>query len=377
MKIIYLTTAVREEDFNAFLPRLHPAPNPSNQNFHYRLIQALGSGKDQVEVLSMVPFSSGKDHELLPDKDNFHYLNYPDNPLTAFPSRATHLKRMGLSLSKDPATYILFDALNARLAIAATRLAKKLDATLVAILTDNPNNFVKHERMHNRLIFSLASKADACLALSQGLVKVYGFSKKPHFVFEGVVDKPTTQKGRFLKGSYLYFSGALQEQYGSKALIEAYIKTQPSYDLVIAGHHEDEAYFTLLLRQHSRIHFLGQISRQDNAALEGNAALVINPRPFHEAWDKECVPSKMLEYLASGAPILSTRHTTLMSLFPNDVNWLKETDEKAIEAFFRSHLDENRKLADLLPNHAQAKVLARYGYKALGGQIHDFLASLN
>jgi hypothetical protein len=66
-----------------------------------------------------------------------------------------------------------------------------------------------------------------------------------------------------------------------------------------------------------------------------------------------------------------------MSLFPNDVNWLKETDEKAIEAFFRSHLDENRKLADLLPNHAQAKVLARYGYKALGGQIHDFLASLN
>jgi glycosyltransferase involved in cell wall biosynthesis len=377
MKILYLTTALRDEDYNAFLPLLHPAPNPSNQNFHYRLIQALSSGKDQVEVLSMIPFSSGKEHTLLPDKDNFHYLNYPDNPLMAFPSRATQLKRMGLSLTKDPATYVLFDALNVRLAIAALRLNKKLKATSVAILTDNPNNFVKVERIHSRLIFQLAEKADACLALSQGLLKAYSFQKKPHFIFEGVVDKPSTSKGRFLKGSYLYFSGSLMERYGIKNLIEAYIKAQPSYDLVIAGHHDDSDYYTLLERSHSRIHFLGQVTREENNALEANAALLINPRPYHEKLDKESVPSKLLEYLASGAPILSTRHSTLMSLFPNDVNWLEESDSKAIEAFFRSHLDENRRFKNLVPNKAQSKVLARYSYKVIGTSIHDFLISLN
>jgi glycosyltransferase involved in cell wall biosynthesis len=377
MKILYLTTALRDEDYNAFLPQLHPAPNPSNQNFHYRLIQALSSGKDQVEVLSMVPFSSGKEHTLIPDQDNFHYQNYPDNPLMAFPSRASHLKKMGLSLSKDPATYILFDALNVRLSIAANNLAKKLKATSVAILTDNPNNFVKHERIHNRLIFQLAEKADACLALSAGLVKAYAFQKKPHFVFEGVVDKPSTQKGRFLKGSYLYFSGSLMEQYGVKNLINAYIKAQPSYDLVIAGHHDDSNYYTLLERSHSRIHFIGQVTSEENNALEANAALLINPRPYHEKLDKESVPSKLLEYLASGAPILSTHHSALMSLFPKDVNWIEESDEKAIETFFRQHLDENRRLTKLVPNKAQAKVLARYNYKTIGSQIHDFLISLN
>jgi hypothetical protein len=41
MKILYLTTALLDEDYNALLNKGYAMSNPSNQNFHSRLIDAL------------------------------------------------------------------------------------------------------------------------------------------------------------------------------------------------------------------------------------------------------------------------------------------------------------------------------------------------
>ena len=79
----------------------------------------------------------------------------------------------------------------------------------------------------------------------------------------------------------------------------------------------------------------------------------------------------------SGTPILSVRHTRLQELFPSDVNWLQDGNEKELADFFKNHLDEQGHFKNLCPNRAKEKALILYGTKALGLRLYDFLTSLN
>jgi hypothetical protein len=104
---------------------------------------------------------------------------------------------------------------------------------------------------------------------------------------------------------------------------------------------------------------------------------VINPRPYDEKLDQESVPSKLLEYLASGSPILSSRHSALQKEFPTDINWLSDSSLQGLTSWFKGHLDEKKRLKDVLPNHGAEKVLSLYGQTIIGKTIYDFLNSLN
>ena len=56
MRIIYFTTAQDEKDYRSFMNLWKIALNPSNQNFHNKLIRALAI-ENKVDVISIRPFS--------------------------------------------------------------------------------------------------------------------------------------------------------------------------------------------------------------------------------------------------------------------------------------------------------------------------------
>lgn len=376
MRVIYLTTSLDDPAFDSFYHDLSAKPNPSNQNLHYRLISSLLEAKVKVDVVSLVPISGGKEYPNIDDEGIYHYLNYPDNPLSRFPSRAYQLTKIGLSLPKEKDTIILYDSLNLKLAKAAFSLSKKLSCPVVAILTDNPFNFVKASSIYANKVFEYVKKATASIALNEGLLKAFSMKKKPHVLFEGIVDEPVIGHTTYKKGSYIYYAGSFYPKYGLNNLIKAYKNIHPDYDLVLSGHHADMDYLNSVLYGETRIYYLGQQSRKKNLLLEKDAALLVNPRPYDKKLDEESIPSKLLEYLASGTCILSTKQTALMNLFKNDVNWLNDDDEEGLESYLRKHLTSNGKLKNLKPNNAQKEILSLYGRKAIGKKVQLFLTSL-
>jgi glycosyltransferase involved in cell wall biosynthesis len=374
MRIIYLTTSLQDEDYNAWGLGTDNLPNPSNQNFHSRLIRALMT-KDDVQVISLVPKTAKG--TLFLDSNNYHYVNYPANLLLALQSQIKEIKTIGKELGKNQDSLIVFDSLNLKLCHSAHSLSKKLGCPSAAILTDNPKNISESPIFYQSLLLPQVKKAHGFLSLSDGLLEAFNVKNKPHFVFEGIVEESHAKTIPFAKGSFLYFAGALKEKYGIKDLIGAYFQARPDYDLVIAGHSNQDPYFAEIEENNVRVHFLGQVSKDENASFEENAALLINPRRFNETLDKESVPSKMLEFLMSGSPILSTPHTKLQEIFPDDVNWLQESGENALQKWFENHLDQKKKLMNIKPNNAKKRTLELYGLESLGSKLHCFLASLN
>lgn len=56
MRIIYFTTALSKNEYNEYTKLWKISPNPSNQNFHNKLIRSL-SINNKVDVISIRPFS--------------------------------------------------------------------------------------------------------------------------------------------------------------------------------------------------------------------------------------------------------------------------------------------------------------------------------
>ena len=373
MNILYLTSAMEDADYTDLLNEGYALNNPSNQNFHDKLIRAL-SLKNELVVFSFLSRScQGAD---IKDNKPYHYLA----PQSVFADLLGAKKRAAIHQSKllltEGVDIILFDALNRVAGNVAIALAKKRKVPAVAIVTDNPKNLSSTPYFYLSAFRKNVKNASAIITLSAGLLSTLGLTEKPHFIFSGIVEEPQSQKRLFPAGSYFYFGGALLPRYGVLNLLQAYEETKPDYDFVIAGHQSPSEEFLAFLRKDPRIHFLGQVSKEENYDLESHAALLVNPRPYTSKLDQESIPSKLLEYLATTTPILSTIHTGLQQEFPSDVHWLSDSSEAGIKSFFLAHMNAEKKLSGLQANLGKTKVLAHYGLEPIGQAIQTFLQAV-
>jgi hypothetical protein len=120
MKILYLTTALLDEDYNALLNKGYAMSNPSNQNFHSRLIDAL-KAQGPISVISLVPFLFS-DITLL-DSGVFTYINSHGKFLDKISGRNRSLRSShGTKDRSRGADVLLYDSLNVHLGQVAVSL---------------------------------------------------------------------------------------------------------------------------------------------------------------------------------------------------------------------------------------------------------------
>ena len=157
------------------------------------------------------------------------------------------------------------------------------------------------------------------------------------------------------------------------ALISEHIKNK----LVIAGTGPLDKYIEQMAESDYRILYLSQLSKDKNVAYLRNSIANINPRPLNPKLDKESVPSKLLEYLSIGTPVISTKYPKLYGLFKDDVTWIDGNDVEsmrmALESYNVDHQEQYLKKAAT----ARRKVFEFYGLNVQAESIDHFLAEVN
>jgi len=372
MKIIYLTTSLEKNDFEAFAKGTSALPNPASQNFHRRLIETLNL-QNEVEMVSLVPSKTASN---LHSGSHYHYVASPNGLFHSVFSRSKALAKEASQLFPDEEPIIVFDPLNISLGRAAQILARKRGLKRIAVLTDNPCNLSITSSLYAWGVFRYSRCVDGSIALTKSLVLVYHLIDKPHAIILGIATSEG-KKDETPKGRYIYFGGALYERYGVTDLLKAFIRAKPDYDLFISGHGPVSQEIIFVSKANPRIHFLGQVSALDNAALEEGASLLVNPRRNNPKIDLESVPSKMFEYLSTTSPILSTPSPYFLDEYPNDINWVNNSGAKALELFMLEHLDKNGNFVNLTPNHAREKILASHGKEATAEKCQRLITDLN
>lgn len=151
-------------------------------------------------------------------------------------------------------------------------------------------------------------KYDKIVALSPNM-KCYATDKQEFTVSHGclkwnVYENFTAPKKK--EKVQFMFSGLLAPVTGADLLIEAlkYIHSE-NIRIVVTGKGRTEIENTL--KEDSRVDFLGFVSREQYISLLQEADVLINPRNMNLPENVNNFPSKMLEFLASGRKIISTR----------------------------------------------------------------------
>ena len=385
MNVIVLTSSMADADFNEFSRTARIKPNPSNQNFYNKLIKSL-SFYNNVSVLSLRPFVKGMfDDDYLDSRDGNdgtikYYYPYIKASKSFKVSKQTE-EIMGtfdrLVTEQGYKSFILVvDTLRYSLLKATKEIVKKYNCKVVGVVTDNPSNLSGASPSYISAIKRLTSNFDGYIALTESLNRVINIKKRPSLITEGIVED-IEESPKLPIGDYLFFGGALYDRFGVRRMLDAFHKSNSNYKLVIAGSGEVAKYIYDLCEKDRRILYLGLLDKDTLYKLEQHAVMNINPRPYDWKLDRESVPSKLLEYFASGAPVMSTKHSKLQEAFYNSAIWLEDDSEKglqrAIESLDTMDHEELKKRAIT----ARVKVYELYGLRSQGESFTHFINSIN
>lgn len=379
MNIIYFTTAQNKEDFSSYLKLWKTPINLSNQTFHNKFIRSLAINS-RVNVISIRPFSrkncdakylkAGTREE---ENINWHYLKVNGKKISSLSRYIVQIKKLFKLFPRN--SVIITDTINPTVLYLASYFKKKYKMPAIGICTDSPSNIAGTSKAYTMLLLKLANNLDGYITLTSGLNDFFNDQNKPFLIIEGLVEDEINNNVKINNyGKYIFYCGALSEKYGIYKFIEFYQKYIVSdIKLVLCGHHVDEDRLNNIIKNDNRIIFLGSITNEEAQEYERKAWCNINPRPFTEDLDRFSIPSKVLEYLNSGAPTISVRNTKLQKYFNPYAIWIKNCEiEDFIDAFqkLNSFTESDIKL---MVDGAKKQVKDYYSLTALNNKLDSFL----
>lgn len=379
MKIIYFTTAQTEKDYRTFINKWRIALNASNQNFHNKMIRCLAIN-NEVHVISIRPFSLSNmkvvklGKETIKDGNiTWHYLERSGGKLFRTLTIVPQVKKILKNLDLKDAIFVT-DTINPSVSRAVEGALKKYNRPVIGLCTDSPSNISGTKRSYTLYLLDKTSKYQGYVALTEGLNYLFNPDGKPSYIVEGLVEEKTFPKTNELKPEYFFFGGALMERYGVYQLIEAYkILNLKNTDLYICGHHLDKNMYREATSGYPRIRFLGLLPVNKVMEYEHDAIACINPRPFTEDLDRFSIPSKTLEYMSMGVPVISVKNTILMEKFPKEVIWVESANESDIVHAMKQLLNMSYEERDALAEKAKNRVLELYSLENVAKNIQPFL----
>lgn len=221
---------------------------------------------------------------------------------------------------QDEETVLLLYSINSYVTDAIIPLKKKYpNVTIAAIITDliddafnykTNNTFLKRIQVKREIKaqkesykhidnFILLTKA-----MEERIPEAIGHSCVVEGISDRSLDDDIPQKVDDGVRSLLY-TGTLQKYVGIDDFVDAFVRTtDANYRLIICGAGPSEQYIKEQASKDKRITYKGVVPRDEALALQQKATIVINPRKPTEEITKYSFPSKTIEYLSSGTPMI-------------------------------------------------------------------------
>lgn len=159
-----------------------------------------------------------------------------------------------------------------------------------------------------RISYYVVNRADSIVAITADMLDKFEPSIAK-VVIEGIADPQyvaLTGGGRRKK--YFLYTGTLDVRYGIRNLLDSFLAAGiDDYELHICGDGDDRAYVESVAARVEGVKYFGQLDRIAVLKLQRDASLLINPRGNDSEYTRYSFPSKIIEYMSSGVPVLMYR----------------------------------------------------------------------
>lgn len=257
---------------------------------------------------------------------------------------------------------------------------------VVADLVDDAMNFEANRTffkkiqyiIERRVVSNMYSYIDKYILLTKAMEEKIPDAKGKSMVMEGIYqydDKNIFyEKDPYIKT--LLYTGALENFSGVRDLVNAFTEIKnPNYRLIICGGGACEEYIRIKAKEDNRIIFQGTLPREDAIKLQRKVTALINPRRPNGGITKYSFPSKTMEYLASGTPMLGYRLEGIPIEYYDNYYVIEDLSLDGLKEAIIQVLDKNKVDLDAKAQKARLFILDNKNSKEQVKRIIDFIGS--
>ena len=329
MTIIYLSSVCSQSRFDRLVESGRIVSQFQNQKFHHLLLTGLiESENHNIQVISFCPQarSSKVIYHFEEDEENGIHYSYPGyidrpliNPISRFFSTLKCIRKKITRDSFIVCNIMNFDECLAALLYRFFHKQTKICAIVADVpgLTSGANNLnsskwkFKLSRMALSLLVRANKRYDGYLFLTEAMNDVVNLNHKPYVVVEGLTDLKMKNVHNDIVQKYktptILYAGGLHREYGIEWLVDAFQKVDnPNVELHIYGYGNFAKELTDRTKADNRIKYFGTKSNKEIVEEQMRVHLLVNPRPTNEEFVKYSFPSKVMECMVSGTPLLTT-----------------------------------------------------------------------
>jgi len=351
------------------------------QKYNQLLMEGFVANGATVDAVSSRPINRAVSKKLFfkSEKEtqcgiNYHYVPFVNHSLlrAVFVFFSTFFKI--LTLRKREHTALICDALGVSVAAAALLAAKIKRIKAVAIITDVPSHRPTGSKMSTseKIDLYLMKKFDAYLLLTRHMNDVVNPKGRPFVVLEGHSDIRMKEVKNDLDKKYdkkvCFYAGSLRRIYGIGNLVDAFVKSNiENSELHIYGNGDYVEDLKELSKKYPNVKYMGIAPNDKIIEEELKCTLLVNPRPTNEEYTKYSFPSKNMEYMASGTPLLTTKLPGMPDEYcdyvyiiqEETVDGIKEKLCEILNSPVSSLHEKGQKAKDFVMNHKNNVVQAK------------------
>ena len=315
MHILYAVTTCSDAAYRRLFDQVAVKPAFQAQKYHRLLLEGLAA-HTQVDVIANPPVNRqvlSRGFVRMPREQEggavYHNLPAVRNPfvkalVVGFGTFFQVLFRA------DRNGAVVVDGLNRVTALAALAAARLRRRPCIGIVTDLPE-MLSGSGMSIRLSQFVIRHCTGYVFLTQAMNDRLNPDGKPYVILEGHADIAMGQVSPSLEEKHkprvCLYAGGVSRDYGLAELVEGFrLANLPDTQLHIYGPGDYVPELEQIARQDSRIVYGGMLLSSQVVQREREATLLVNPRPTGEEFVKYSFPSKTMEYMASGTPVLTT-----------------------------------------------------------------------
>lgn len=390
MNIIYVSSTCSREKYTEYVESKGARVNQQAQRYNLLLAEGLAQNGSKIRIVSSRPINRAIDSRLWfkGEKEtvngiDFSYIPFINHPLfrVLFIFLGVFF---GILFSKDKKkdTVVICDAMNIFAAFATIIACKPRGFSTLGIITDVPcyRPEIVRPPLHQRINLFIMKKFGSFLFLTAQMSEIVNPDNKPFLVLEGHSDMSMLDVendfNKKHKKKICIYAGALHKVYGIEALVKGFLRANiENAELHLYGNGSYADELKVLSEKNPTVIYKGIAPNEEVVKEELKATLLINPRPTHEEYTKYSFPSKNMEYMASGTPVL----TTCLPGMPDDhkefVFFIKEENEQGIEKAFKEVFEKSPEELHAIGLRAKEFILKEKNNVAQAKKVISFVKS--
>ena len=333
MKLFYFGSVCADEVFNATVKNSKVKPSASAQNFENALIKGFLGNQVELTVVSaesIATYPKGNRLILKGRKDILNggcasdILPAINLPLFKQNGHAQGAKKRLVKWLKsnegDSEKCVLVYGIYPAVVKSLQKICARYHCKIFAVITDVPSTmftYTQNKSILKRLFsgsyrktaIELQDKFDGYIYLTKAMSEEVA-PGKPYTVVETIADTSifdTVGTPAKSEPPAIMYAGALYKKYGVDLIVDSFEKVKSDCELWLFGSGDYEEEIKKRAQSNKRIKFFGRVSRQEVLRYEKEASLLLNIRNDEDIYTKYSFPSKMVEYLLSGTPLLTTK----------------------------------------------------------------------